>query len=132
MTTIGEKLRLAREARKLSIKQVVLIIRVRAHYLQAIEADNYSAMPSPAQARGFLRIYADFLKVDAAETLNELRPDVSVTQASEPTVQEESQHVKPKPEPELKIFPQESIPGNSISLEETPAEPENPSNSQLI
>jgi cytoskeletal protein RodZ len=31
------------------------------HYLQALEADDYEKIPSKAQARGFLRAYADYL-----------------------------------------------------------------------
>jgi cytoskeleton protein RodZ len=75
MSTIGEQLKLARETRKLTIKQVVQIIKVRAHYLQAMEADDFSAMPSAAQARGFLRIYAEFLNLNADEFANQLRAD---------------------------------------------------------
>jgi cytoskeletal protein RodZ len=52
------------------------------HYLQAIEAGNFDAIPSTAQARGFVRAYADFLSLAATLLLeamdSELTPlDVS-------------------------------------------------------
>jgi cytoskeletal protein RodZ len=77
MSTIGEQLKLARETRKLTIKQVVQATRVRAHYLQAMEIDDFSAMPSAAQARGFLRLYAEYLGLDANELINNLRGETS-------------------------------------------------------
>jgi transcriptional regulator with XRE-family HTH domain len=62
--SIGATLRAAREMRHLTLAQVSESTRVRTHYLQALESDDLSAMPSAAQARGFLRIYAHFLGLD--------------------------------------------------------------------
>jgi len=62
--SIGVALRRARERRQLTLAQVSETTRVRSHYLQALENGDISAMPSAAQARGFLKIYADFLGLD--------------------------------------------------------------------
>ncbi len=67
--SIGARLRQARELRHLTLPQVSETTKLRTHYLQALENDDYSAIPSAAQARGFLRIYADFLELDLAELL---------------------------------------------------------------
>ena len=75
MLTIGEQLKQAREARKLTIKQAVTGTRVRAHYLQAMETDDFSVMPSAAQARGFLRLYAEYLGLNADELIAILRTE---------------------------------------------------------
>lgn len=61
------RLREAREKRQLSLQQVSDTTKVRIHYLQALENDDLSAMPSTAQARGFLRIYAGFLGLEVAD-----------------------------------------------------------------
>ncbi|HAE60369.1 MAG TPA: DUF4115 domain-containing protein, partial [Anaerolineae bacterium] len=53
MSTPGEKLRAAREARKLSVKQAVQATRIRSYYIDAMETDDLSIMPSAVQARGF-------------------------------------------------------------------------------
>ncbi len=67
--TIGQQLKRVRESRYLTIQKVVEETRIRAHYLEAMEADNFEALPSPAQARGFLRIYADFLGLSLEEVI---------------------------------------------------------------
>lgn len=61
--TIGQQLKQARQERNLSIEQVVESTRVRAHYIKAIEADELDLLPSPVQARAFLRLYAEFLEL---------------------------------------------------------------------
>jgi cytoskeleton protein RodZ len=86
MSTPGEKLRAAREARKLSIKQAVQATRIRSYYIEAMEADDLSIMPSAVQARGFLRAYAEFLGLD-------------IEKLFEPT-ETSAARAQPEPEPE--------------------------------
>jgi transcriptional regulator with XRE-family HTH domain len=62
--TIGVRLKRAREERRLTIPQAASATRIRSHYLEALEKDDLSRVPSAAQARGFLRIYAEFLGLD--------------------------------------------------------------------
>jgi cytoskeletal protein RodZ len=71
--TIGQRLKLARQDRRLTIEKAAEATRIRPHYLQALEADDYSVMPSAPQARGFLRNYADFLDLDLGSILAELQ-----------------------------------------------------------
>jgi transcriptional regulator with XRE-family HTH domain len=59
--SVGARLRQKREERHLSLEQVSETTRIRAHYLKALESDDLSSIPSAAQARGFLRNYAEFL-----------------------------------------------------------------------
>jgi cytoskeleton protein RodZ len=70
-TDIGQKLRQARQAQALSVEEASRATRIRAHYLQAIERGDLDALPSSAQARGFLRLYASFLGLDAEEMLRD-------------------------------------------------------------
>lgn len=65
--SIGARLRAAREARRLTIEQVSEATKLRPHYLQALETDDFTAIPSAAQARGFLRLYAEFLELDMVD-----------------------------------------------------------------
>ena len=62
--SIGAKLRQTREQRHLTLQQVSETTKIRKHYLEALENDDLSAIPSTAQARGFLRLYADSLGLD--------------------------------------------------------------------
>lgn len=73
--TIGQRLKQIRLSRQLSIEKAAEATRVRAVYLQALEADNYAAMSSAAQGRGFLRLYADFLGLDLETAMTDLRQD---------------------------------------------------------
>jgi cytoskeleton protein RodZ len=72
-TTIGQRLKAAREDQRLTLEKVFESTRIRVQYLQALEDDDLSVMPSPVQARGYLRNYAEFLGFDVAKLLEELR-----------------------------------------------------------
>jgi len=76
--TTGARLKRARERRNLSLAQVSETTRVRPQYLQALENDDLSVVPSTAQARGFLRIYAEFLGIK----LEDLVPAVATKPVS--------------------------------------------------
>jgi transcriptional regulator with XRE-family HTH domain len=64
LESIGEKLRQAREARKISIKDVVKETNISPVYLQALEEEKFDKFPSETYLVGFLRTYAEFLKLD--------------------------------------------------------------------
>jgi len=109
MPTIGEQLRKTREARKLTIKQVMQATRIRSYYLEAMEQDDFSTMPSAAQARGFLRSYAEFLGLNTDEVIQRQKQEAEApAEFSAPTDQiapqppaVEEARPQPKPEPSL-------------------------------
>ena len=70
--TVGLQLRQARQEHGLTIEEVAIATRIRAHYVRLLEAGEFSALPSKAQARGFLRSYANYLELDAANLLGDL------------------------------------------------------------
>ena len=72
-STIGQQLKAARIDRNLSFEDVLENTHIRIKYLKALEADDFSIMPSPVQGRGFLRSYAQYLKLDIDKLLEELR-----------------------------------------------------------
>jgi len=86
----GSTLKQKREARHLSIEQVAEQTRIRVHYLQALENDDLSAIPSMVQARGFLRNYSEFLGLTLDELSSTARstesqlPDSPAASAAEP------------------------------------------------
>ncbi len=67
--TIGKQLKQAREAKNLTIQKVVQATHIRAHQIEAIEADDFEILPSPVQARAFLRLYAEFLGLSLDEII---------------------------------------------------------------
>lgn len=64
MPTMGEVLRDARYRRNLSLEQADRDTKIRKKYLVALEEDDYSELPPPVYARGFLQIYAEYLGLD--------------------------------------------------------------------
>ncbi len=71
--SIGQQLKTARIDRNLSIQDVFENTHIRIKYLEALEADDYDSMPSPVQGRGFLRLYAQYLGLDAKAMLAEIQ-----------------------------------------------------------
>lgn len=76
MDTIGQQLRRARLMRSLTLEQVAQETHVRVHYLEALENGAFDRIPSTAQARGFLRIYATYLSLQASALLEALERDL--------------------------------------------------------
>ena len=69
MSPVGTTLRKARLARGLTLEEAAAALHIKLHYLRALEEDRWDALPSRAQGRGFLRLYADYLGLDAATLL---------------------------------------------------------------
>jgi cytoskeleton protein RodZ len=61
---IGPTLRKARADRGLELSDVERDTKIRAKFLAAMEEERWDALPAPAYARGFLDIYARYLKLD--------------------------------------------------------------------
>lgn len=76
--SIGTRLRQAREAQGLSLEQASRATHIRLHYLQALEAGDFDAVPSIAQARGFIRAYATYLGENPESMLAGLNPSSGV------------------------------------------------------
>ena len=70
--TIGQRLKTEREEQRLTLEKVFEATRIRVPYLRALEADDLSMLPSPVQARGYLRNYAEFLGLDFELILEEM------------------------------------------------------------
>ena len=71
--TIGQRLKAEREEQRLTLEKVFEATRIRVPYLRALEADDPSVLPSPVQARGYLRNYAEFLGLDFDAILEEMQ-----------------------------------------------------------
>jgi cytoskeletal protein RodZ len=65
----GEKLRVAREKKTWSLTEAEEITKIRARYLEALEAEDYGIIPGIAYVKGFLQTYARHLDLDPEEIL---------------------------------------------------------------
>lgn len=66
---IGAALRDARVRRGRSIGQAHQATRIARVYLEALEAEDWSALPAPPFARGFLSSYAEYLGLESSPLL---------------------------------------------------------------
>lgn len=69
MTPLGETLQRARQSKGITIEDAERVTRIPRKYLEALELENYSILPAPVYARGFLRSYAGYLGLDPKELL---------------------------------------------------------------
>ena len=67
--SLGEKLRLAREMRGLSLREISDQTRISRRYLEAIEADDYKQLPGGIFNRSFIKAYARAVGFNEAEAL---------------------------------------------------------------
>jgi cytoskeleton protein RodZ len=77
---LGEVFSEARNAKKLSLKDVSNNLRLSIKQIEALENNNFSSLPPAVITRGFIRNYARFLELDAEPLLASYRvrmPDVS-------------------------------------------------------
>jgi cytoskeletal protein RodZ len=70
--TVGEQLRLAREAQGMELQEIVDSTKIRSDHLRALEEGNYSVFSAPVYIRGFVRSYSTLLKLDTAQLLEQL------------------------------------------------------------
>ncbi|HYK20429.1 MAG TPA: helix-turn-helix domain-containing protein [Pyrinomonadaceae bacterium] len=67
--TIGEQLRLAREARGIGLREICDQTRISVHYLEAIEANDYKRLPGGVFNRSFIKAYAKCVGYDEREAI---------------------------------------------------------------
>ena len=77
--SVGKKLSQARLKRGLTLEEVAHVTKLRPDKLVALETDDYSSFPSNAYAKGFLQIYARYLRVDVTEFLSSLDSSNSIS-----------------------------------------------------
>lgn len=79
---VGEKLRDARLAQGVELSDIAARTRVPLRHLEAIEESNYSGLPSPTYAIGFVKAYARAVGADEVALAVELREETSDTFAA--------------------------------------------------
>lgn len=70
-------LRTARVNRGLEIVDAEQATKIRGRYLRALEEERFEILPGEAYTRGFLRTYAEFLRIDPEPLLEEYRRRVA-------------------------------------------------------
>ncbi|MHB9034676.1 MAG: RodZ domain-containing protein [Anaerolineae bacterium] len=89
MTEIGNALREAREAQRLSLADAERETRIRRIFLQALEEEQFDQLPGDVYTRGFIRNYALFLNLDPQPLLDEFDRLRNEPRQDEPEVLDE-------------------------------------------
>jgi cytoskeleton protein RodZ len=71
--SVGERLRVAREAKKLSLDDVARQTRIPVRHLEHIERGEWDALPALTYSVGFARSYANVVDLDGAQIGAEVR-----------------------------------------------------------
>lgn len=82
-TTIVEQLRKIREEKGFSREDVSSALHIRPYIIEAIEEDRLDELPSMVQAKGFIRLYSEWLGLNAQELLAQLDKNEEVVQSSQ-------------------------------------------------
>ena len=76
VSTVGEQLRAAREAKKLSLEDVAAQTRIPQRHLASIETGDWEHLPAPTYTIGFAKNYAGIVGLDRTEIGNQLREEM--------------------------------------------------------
>jgi cytoskeletal protein RodZ len=68
--SFGDWLKRQRDLRDISLREISDVTKINLRYLEALEKDQFSALPAAVFARGFLREYARYVGLDPDEVLN--------------------------------------------------------------
>jgi cytoskeleton protein RodZ len=79
MKVIGQILKAEREKRNVSLNEVAVATKVSLKILQAIEDGDHSNLPQKTFLRGFVRSYAQYLKLDIAQIMDQFQTEMGST-----------------------------------------------------
>lgn len=80
---IGETLRRERERQKLTVKDIEEGTSIRSVYIEAIESGEYDKLPGEVYAKGFIKNYANFLRLNGENFVKEFIGEISSASVSE-------------------------------------------------
>ncbi|HXC57491.1 MAG TPA: RodZ domain-containing protein [Rhizomicrobium sp.] len=85
LETVGQDLRAARLRRGDDLATVSKALKIRKDHLEAIEEDRLEQLPGRTYAVGFVRTYADYLGLDAAQTVERFKAEIAGRSDSDTT-----------------------------------------------
>lgn len=74
--SVGERLRVAREAAGLTLEDIATSTRIPTRHLESLETGDFSRLPAPTYTIGFAKNYAAAVGLDRAEIGDQLRTEI--------------------------------------------------------
>src|SRR3954467_11628235 len=75
-STVGERLRAAREQKKLNLEDIAAQTRIPLRHLESIERADWDNLPAPTYTVGFAKSYATSVGLDRVEIGEQLREEM--------------------------------------------------------
>jgi cytoskeletal protein RodZ len=79
MASFGEALKHERESRNISLREIAETTKINIRYLEALEAERFTALPGGIFNRGFVRAYANYIGIDSDATLRDYNEAMSAS-----------------------------------------------------
>jgi len=77
---LGEQLREARRRMNLTPSEVASATRVKVQIIEAIEAEDFSKIAAPIYGKGFIKLFAEYVGLEAQPLIQEYLTQVGATQ----------------------------------------------------
>lgn len=88
--SVGEILRSARKTQELEIEDAVDGTKLLHSYIEAMEADNFEALPGSIYRKAYVKSYANYLRLDSAKLLEKLDAIIAPAKKEEEKKEEHS------------------------------------------
>jgi len=69
--TIGQKLETARQAKGVTVSEAGRSTKILSKFIEAMEGDDFGVLSAPVYAKSFIRMYAQYLGIDAQPLVDE-------------------------------------------------------------
>lgn len=96
LEAIGQKLKAAREAQGLSLRQIYERTKIPINHLQSIDTGMPDDLPEPVYVAGFIKRYAECIGLDGQVLADEYRRADSVTKGTKTAVAAQQVYVTPE------------------------------------
>ena len=90
---VGDVLRKEREKQGMTIADIEKGTSIRALYIECIERGNIEGLPGMVYAKGFVRNYASFLRLDAEKLMQQFAEEQGTPIAPPPPAEEKPHRV---------------------------------------
>lgn len=85
MQSLGERLQEARQRLGVTVREAADVTKIRGDFLQAMEANQFESIPlADVYKRGFVRIYAKYLRLDDEKAAADFNAHHSLRAARRP------------------------------------------------
>jgi cytoskeleton protein RodZ len=76
VSTVGQRLRVAREAKGLTLEDVAAQTRIPRRHLESLENSDWERLPAPTYTTGFAKSYASAVGLERGEIYEQLREEM--------------------------------------------------------